>query len=103
MAKKKFSKKVKLPDFSKMTDKEIAKFWRTHDVSKFWDKMKEVKEPFRDVRPKKAISMRIEEETLTNLKRLASKKGLGYQTLIRMWINERLEDELQESTPLTVK
>lgn len=89
--------KAKLPDFSKMTDEEIAHFWRTHDVSEFWSQMEEVKESFRDVRPKKAISMRIDEKALADLKRLASRKGLGYQTMIRMWIKERLERELQKT------
>lgn len=97
MTKKKIGQRKKLPDFSKMTDKEIANFWRTHDVSEFWSEMAEAKEAFRDVRPKKAISMRVDEKALADLKRLAERKGLGYQTLIRMWIKERLEKELQKS------
>lgn len=97
MTEKETRRRAKLPDFSKMTDEEIANFWRTHDVSEFWAEMKEVKERFRDVRPKKAISMRIDEKALSDLKRLAERKGLGYQTLIRVWIKERLEKELQKT------
>jgi predicted DNA binding CopG/RHH family protein len=96
MAKREKPKKTKLPDFTEMTDTEIAEFWRTHDVSEFWSVMEPVREKFRDARPKKAISMRMDEEALNGLKRLARQKGLGYQTLMRMWIKERLEKELSE-------
>lgn len=83
----------KLPDFSKMSDKQIAEFWDTHDVTEYWDQLKPVKEPFIDKRPKKAISMRFDEDTLQKLKIIAESKGIGYQTLIRMWIKERLKKE----------
>jgi len=89
-------KQPELPDFSKMSEDEIADFWETRDSTDYWDEMEEVREPFIDVRPKKAISMRIDEETLKQLKKIAIKKGLGYQTLIRMWVKERLEKELHK-------
>lgn len=90
-------KKPKLPDFNKMSDREIAEFWDTHDAADYWDEMEEVKERFIDVRPKKVISMRIDEPTLKQLKKTAAKKGLGYQTLMRMWVKERLEEERKKS------
>lgn len=86
-------KKAKLPDFKKMTDKEIAKFWEEHDASEFWPEMKEEKEVFKDKRPKKTISMRFDIDTLNMLRKIADAKGLGYQTLIRMWVKERLKKE----------
>jgi predicted DNA binding CopG/RHH family protein len=97
MAKKKEIEKPELPDFSKMSEDEIAEFWETHDVSDYWDRMEEVKEKF-IVRPKKAISMRLDEKTITQLKVISRRKGIGYQTLIRMWIKERLEQELQKKS-----
>lgn len=87
------AKKKKLPDFKKMSDIEIAKFWDEHDAAEFWPEMKEEKEPFVDKRPKKAISMRFDADTLEQLRRIAEAKGIGYQTLIRMWIKERLKQE----------
>lgn len=83
----------KLPDFTKMTSEQIADFWDKHDVTDYWDQLKPVKEPFIDKRPKKAISMRFDEDTLLQLKKIAQIKGIGYQTLIRMWIKERLKKE----------
>ena len=87
------TKKSKLPDFSKMSDIEIAVFWEEHDAADFWPEMKVEKEGFVDKRPKKSISMRFDVETLEQLREIASAKGIGYQTLIRIWIKERLEQE----------
>jgi len=85
--------KKKLPDFSKMSDEEIADFWDKHNVTDYWDQLRPAKEQFIDKRPKKAISMRIDEDTLDELKKVAKSKGIGYQTLARMWIQERLKKE----------
>lgn len=94
---KKRAKKPELPDFSKMSEDEIAEFWDTHDAGDYWDQMEEVKEKF-IVRPKKAISMRLDEKTIAQLKAISHRKGIGYQTLIRMWVKERLEQELQKKS-----
>jgi len=87
------SKKPKLPDFKKMSDIEIARFWEEHDASEFWPEMAVEKEAFVDKRLKKAISMRLDVDTLEQLRQIADTKGIGYQTLIRMWIKERLRQE----------
>ncbi len=43
--------------------------------------------------PKKLISVRFDNETIESLKTVARTKGIGYQTLIRIWVNERLAQE----------
>ena len=50
---------------------------------------------FEDARPKTLISLRLQSDTINQLKALAARRGIGYQTLIRIWVMERLEDELQ--------
>ncbi len=87
------SKKSKLPDFKKMSDLEIAEFWAEHDAAEFWPDMTPEKERFVDKRQKKAISMRFDVDTLDQLREIAEEKGIGYQTLIRMWVKERLRQE----------
>lgn len=72
---------------------EIAKFWEEHDAAEFWPEMAVRKERFVDKRQKKAISMRFDLDTLEQLREIAEAKGIGYQTLIRMWIKERLRHE----------
>ncbi len=91
-------RKPRLPDFASMTDQEIADFWRKHDATEFWGDLNDVAETFIDVRPKKAISMRMDEESLANIKKVAQSKGIGYQTLMRMWVTERLESELKKTS-----
>ena len=45
---------------------------------------------FIDRRPRKAISLRIDEAIIKEAKTVADDMGLGYQTLFRMWLIEGL-------------
>ncbi len=82
-----------IPKF--ITEDEERKFWATHDSTKYFDAMREVKGFLRDTRPKKkAISIRVDEPALAQLKKVAAKKGLGYQTLMRQWVLEKLKKEI---------
>lgn len=59
-----------------------------------WDESKSV-----EVRPEKKMSgistsIRLPREMIEKLKKVARKKGdIGYQTLLKIWIAERLEKE----------
>jgi predicted DNA binding CopG/RHH family protein len=54
----------------------------------------EVDATFIDARPRTTqISLRLDRETISRLKTLARKRGIGYQTMIRMWVVERLAQE----------
>ena len=44
-------------------------------------------------KPRRLVAVRLEEETLDALRRIAMRKGLNYSTLMRMWITERLSQE----------
>lgn len=82
----------KIPIFK--DEKEESEFWDTHEATEFLDELEPVDIVFVDARPKKsAISLRLERETVSRLKEVARKKGIGYQTLIRMWVMERLNSE----------
>jgi len=43
-----------------------------------------------------AISLRIDPRMLARLKRLAQSRYLNYQSMIKQWLSERLEQELRE-------
>lgn len=91
-------KPVKLPDFSRMSDEDIADFWETHDSADFWDQMEPVSEPLVfATSPKKSISIRLPEAMTIKLKLIAREKGIGYQPLIRMWLLERLTQETKKT------
>ena len=82
----------KLPRFT--TDQEEATFWDTHDSTGFLDDTEPVEVVFVDARPrKKQISLRLDAKVIEVLKAVAQRKGIGYQTLIRLWVMERLAQE----------
>lgn len=82
--------KNKIPKFKSL--EEERKFWDTHDITEFADELKPARVEF--VRPKKKlISLRLETRQIETLKHIASGKGLGYLSLIRLWVTERLSRE----------
>jgi predicted DNA binding CopG/RHH family protein len=82
----------KLPEFA--SEQEEAEFWATHDSAEFLDSTEETDVVFEDARPRKTqICLRLDAEAIGKLKVIAERKGVGYQTLIRMWVMERLTDE----------
>lgn len=46
-------------------------------------------------KPRRLVALRIDEEVLEKIRRLAASKGLNYSTLMRMWITERLRSEIR--------
>ena len=84
---------AKVPVFS--SEQEEAEFWDTHDSTDFFEDTKEVNKRLSGPRPRKTlISLRLDQETIDGLKALASEQGLGYQTLLRTWVRERLMSEM---------
>ena len=85
------TKKPKIPKFKSL--EEEARFWDAHDSTDFLGELKPAKLEFPKPR-KKLVSMRMPESEIVALKRIAARKGLGYQTLIRMWVTERFFAEI---------
>jgi predicted DNA binding CopG/RHH family protein len=81
----------KIPKFA--SEQEESDFWDTHDSTDYLDETEPVAVRFIDARPKIQVSMRLNPSDLAKLKALARTKGVGYQTLIHMWVMERLQQE----------
>lgn len=78
-----------IPEFQSAL--EESDFWDTHSALDFPDEFTEVDVIFVDARRNKVpVSMRLEQAMITQLKAIARRQGIGYQTLIRMWLMERL-------------
>jgi predicted DNA binding CopG/RHH family protein len=76
-------------------EQDEAEFWATHDATEFLDQTEPVAVTFVDARPRKTqISLRLDPATIDKLKAVSRRKGVGYQTLIRIWVMERLSREL---------
>lgn len=84
----------KLPKFK--TSKEEAAFWDKQDSTKFLSEFTQAKLEFPKPR-KKLVSMRLPEHEIIGLKRIAARKGIGYLTLIRMWVTERFFKEVHKA------
>jgi predicted DNA binding CopG/RHH family protein len=88
----------KIPKFK--TLKEEGEFWDAHSVADYWHELEDVEGQLIDARPaKKLVSIRFDPALIVAAKRIARTKGLGYQTLLRMWAYEGLGRELGRRAP----
>jgi len=72
-------------------------FWAKHDSSELinWQRAKRVILP--ELRPSsQTISLRLPKPMLDRLKALANKRDVPYQSLLKIFVAERLEAELKE-------
>jgi predicted DNA binding CopG/RHH family protein len=87
MAKKTSSKAKRIPEFA--TIEEEAAFWDTHSTADYEGEFRPVRARFAK-RLSTGVTIRLDPDTLEQLRSLAHKKGIGPTTLIRMWVLERL-------------
>ncbi len=83
----------KIPKF-KNEDQERV-FWKEADSSEYidWKKAKKVVLPY--LKPSvKTISLRLPESMLEEIKLLANKRDVPYQSLMKIFLSERIEKEL---------
>lgn len=81
---------------AKMTEAEAQAFWDSHEVTDaYLDKAQDVDEgpPVRSPVSSQSITLRLETDTLKRLKSLADQKRMGYQTLLKSFVLERLYEE----------
>ena len=83
----------KIPKFK--TEAEERDFWANADSSDYidWSKAKRVLLP--NIKPSlRTISLRLPELMLEELKLIANKRDVPYQSLIKIFLSERLSKEL---------
>lgn len=74
---------------------EEREFWATHDSTEFinWNQAERV--TFSNLKPSvKKISLRLPASMLEELKLLANKRDVPYQSLLKIFLAERIEKEL---------
>lgn len=88
------SKKLKLIPKFKSEDEE-AEFWATHDSTEYLDWSKAVVNPrFPNLKPStRTITLRVPEFLLYDLKTIANKKDVPYQSLVKMYLDEKVREE----------
>lgn len=89
-------KQAVIPKFS--SEAEEARWWDAHRSEIEAEIRQRIKQKrtltldnlFRGAKPSQPITLRIPREDLETARRLAAKKGLGYQTYIKMVLREAL-------------
>ena len=82
-----------IPNF-KDEDEERA-FWATHDSAEYVDWRRAERVIFPNLKPStRTISVRMPESMLEELKLLANRRDVPYQSLIKMFLRERIDGEL---------
>ena len=86
------SKKLKeIPTFA--SEAEEREFWLTHDSSDYIDWSNAKKITFPNLKPStQSISLRLPLWMLDSIKSTANRQDVPYQSLIKVWLNEKLEE-----------
>ena len=85
------SKKLKpIPKFA--NEAEERKFWETHDSTDYldWSKADRVRLPNLKLSTT-SISLRLPVHMLESIKVAANKRDVPYQSLIKMWLSEKID------------
>ena len=90
--------KLKLkPTFK--SEAQEAVFWVSHDSTDYIDYSKSRRMIFPKLKPStETISLRLPKSLLDQLKTLANKRDVPYQTLLKLFLLERVQSELQLKT-----
>lgn len=91
-------KKLKLIPKFENEDAE-RDFWDTHDVTDYFDMSKGEMVIFPNLKfSTETISLRLPEYLLARIKQLANSKDVPYQSLMKIYLAERVEKELHSKS-----
>ena len=91
---KSISSWTEIPEFE--TEEAEAKFWMEHELSAG---LMKASEHVPDSRESTTITLRFDPRMLSRIKRIARERFLNYQSMMKQWLAERLEDEVRRSQP----
>lgn len=75
---------------------EERDFWATHDTTEYFDTSKPVEFNLSELQPStKSVTIRLPESLLEALKTLAHKKDIPYQSLMKVFLAEKVNKEYQ--------
>jgi predicted DNA binding CopG/RHH family protein len=90
-----------IPEFK--NEEEERLFWASHDSSKYveWSKAKHA--VFPNLKPAtRAISLRLPESMLDEIRQMANERDVPYQSLIKIFLRERIDQEYRPLSNSTV-
>ena len=81
------------------SEAQEAAFWASHDSTEYIDYSKSRRMIFPKLKPStETISLRLPKSLLDQLKTLANKRDVPYQTLLKLFVFERVQAELHPKT-----
>lgn len=85
------SKAKKIPEF--ISEAEERAFWESHDSTEYVDWKQAKRAQFPNLKPStKTISLRLPESLLDRIKIEANKRDMPYQSLIKVWLSDDVEE-----------
>src|SRR5437867_11898215 len=92
MTKAKRAARQSLPRFA--SEDEERRFWAKHDTADYFDWDKAVQPAFPELKPSTtAISLRLPVAMIEDLKALANKRDVPYQSLMKLYLADRIGRE----------
>jgi len=92
MGKRKPKSRKAIPVFA--NEDQERKFWSEHDSTEYFDWSKAVQPSFPELKPTTtAISIRLPITMLEELKALANQQDVPYQSLMKLYLAERIKRE----------
>jgi predicted DNA binding CopG/RHH family protein len=86
-------KMKKIPKFKNEAEERL--FWQQNDSSDYIDWSEAEEAVFSRLKPStRTISIRLPESMLEELKLLANKRDVPYQSLLKIFLSERIDSEL---------
>jgi len=85
----------RIPEFT--SREEEAVFWDTHDIADYQDELKTVRARFAK-HLSEEISVRLDPETLADLRSRAKEQGVSPTALVRTWILKHLQEKEERSS-----
>jgi predicted DNA binding CopG/RHH family protein len=86
----------KVPRFK--SESEEIEFWATHDSTEYVDYSKAKRALFPNLKPStETISLRLPKSLLAHLKSLANKRDVPYQTLLKLFLADKVDEELRST------
>lgn len=70
---------------------EIAEFWDTQDLAEYWDKTKPAE--FEVAIQSEATYYPVENALSKKIRSAARKRGVSPETLLNLWVKEKLEEK----------
>ena len=84
-----------MPKFK--SEDEERDFWASHDLIDYFDTSKAVRATFPNLKlSTQTVSIRLSQSLLDALKTAANKRDVPYQSLMKVYLSEKVEEEVNK-------